>query len=121
MSIPKNGQFHKHQAYVTRVYDVGKWIDNKYVGEHTVRLTSYQSIVADFIPSVNNSKNHVILYPRWQYSPSTIRQVTRFISECSGMWYSVDELRKLAKQQTNGLLPISGNCLFTFSNEYPRG
>lgn len=110
MSIPHTGQFHRHQAYVTKVGT-----------STTVRLTSYQSVVADFIPSVNNSKNHVILYPRWQYSVSTVRQVTRFISECSGMWYGVDELRKLAKQQTNGLLPISGNCLFTFSNEYPRG
>ena len=108
MSIPKNGQFHKHQAYVSRV-------------NATVRLTSYQSVVADFLPATGNSNNYVILYPRWQYSPSTVRQVTRFLAECTGLWYGVDELRSLAKQQARGITPVSGNCLFTFSTLFPRG
>lgn len=108
MSIPKNGQFHKHQAYITRP-------DSK-----TVRLTNYQSVVADFIESPTNAKHMVVLYPRWEYSPTTIRQVTRFISECSGLWYNVEELRRLRRLGATSVA-ISGNCVFVFSNLFPRG
>ena len=119
MSIPKNGRFHKHEAYVTKVYDVGKWIDNKYVGEHTVRLTSWQSVVVDY----NEDTRTITLYPRWQYSSSTIRQVCRFIHECTGVYYNPQDLRMFHKiQEHNGMCDRNTlGDLFVFSKEYPNG
>ena len=41
------------------------------------RLVSYDSVVCD----VDVDKGTVFFYPRYQYSPTTIRQVTRFLNE----------------------------------------
>ena len=42
------------------------------------RLVSYSSIVCDVFA------NQVYLYPRYRYSPTTTRQVTRFLTEQLG-------------------------------------
>ena len=41
------------------------------------RLLSYDSIVCD----IDMKNKNVYLYPRHQYSPTTIRQLTRFLNE----------------------------------------
>ncbi len=41
------------------------------------RLVSYESVVCD----VCSETDMVYLYPRFQYSPTTIRQLTRFLNE----------------------------------------
>jgi len=62
------------------------------IGNSTIRLISYQSVVLDI-----DIANHTItLYPRWQYSRSTVRHVTRFLSEQIGT-VSVASLRSCLK------------------------
>ena len=80
----KNGQFHSMQAYISRPK------------EGVIRLTSYYSIVADY----EEENNFITLYPRWNYSPTTWRQVSRFIEEVSGVHVSkknIDDTIKLGK------------------------
>lgn len=42
-----------------------------------LRLVSYDSVVCD----IDMLHDRIYLYPRHQYSPSTVRQVTRFLNE----------------------------------------
>ena len=120
MSIPKGGKFHNCHAYVTELYEKGEWEDGKYQGgEHSIRLVSYQSSVVDY----NETTRTITLFPRWEYSVTTIRQVCRFIQECTGTWYGVDDLRMLRKiQQKKGKLDANlyGHT-FIFSERYPNG
>ena len=111
MSIPKNGRFHKHEAYVTSHYDANR--------KTISRLTSWQSVVVDY----NEDTRTITLYPRWEYSVTTIRQVCRFIQECTGTWYGVDDLRMFRKiQERNGMCDRNTlGDLFVFSKEYPNG
>lgn len=110
MSIPKGGRFHNCNAYVTNLY-----ANN----EHTIRLVSYQSTVADY----NEDTQTITLYPRWEYSVTTIRQVCRFIQECTGVYYNTQDLRMFRKiQERNGVCDRNTlGDLFVFSNEFPRG
>lgn len=119
MSIPKAGRFHNCNAYVTKLYEQGAWKDGKYVGQHTIRLVSYQSTVADY----NEDTRTITLYPRWEYSVTTIRQVCRFIQECTGVYYDTKDLRMFRKiQERNGVCDRNTlGDLFVFSNEFPRG
>lgn len=60
-------QFHRMNATVeTLRFDDGMTVK---------RLVSYSSVVCDVFA------NQVYLYPRHQYSPTTVRQLTRFLSE----------------------------------------
>ena len=62
-------KFHGMQATVETVrFDDGMTVK---------RLVSYDSVVCD----VDVDKGTVFFYPRYQYSPTTIRQVTRFLNE----------------------------------------
>lgn len=120
MSIPKGGRFHNCHAYVTELYEKGEWKDGKYQGgEHSIRLVSYQSNVVDY----NETTRTITLYPRWEYSVTTIRQVCRFIQECTGTWYGVDDLRMFKRiQERNGTCDRNTlGDLFVFSKEYPNG
>ena len=62
-------QFHSMQATVETVrFDDGMTVK---------RLVSYDSVVCD----VDLDTGTIFLYPRYQYSSTTIRQVTRFLNE----------------------------------------
>ena len=62
-------QFHSMQATVETVqFDDGMTVK---------RLVSYDSVVCD----VDLDTGTVFLYPRFQYSPTTVRQLTRFLNE----------------------------------------
>lgn len=118
MSIPKSGKFHNCNAYVTHLY-----ANN----EHTIRLVSYQSTVVDY----NEDTRTITLYPRWEYSVTTIRQVCRFIQECTGVYYDTKDLRMFKRIQekdnkqvchyTRGSNRNLLGHMFIFSNEFPRG
>ena len=120
MSIPKGGRFHNCNAYITELYEKGEWSNGKYQGgEHSIRLVSYQSSVVDY----NETTNTITLFPRWDYSVTTIRQVCRFIQECTGKYYYAEDLRMLRKIQQKTGKPVT-NLLgdtFNFSNRFPNG
>jgi len=62
-------KFHSMQATVETVrFDDGMIVK---------RLVSYDSVVCD----VDLATGTIFLYPRHQYSPTTVRQVTRFLNE----------------------------------------
>ena len=111
MSIPKNGRFHKHEAYVTSHYDANR--------KTISRLTSWHSVVVDY----NEDTKTITLYPNWQYSSSTIKQVCRFIHECTGVYYTTQDLRMFKRiQERNGTCDRNAlGDLFVFSKEYPNG
>lgn len=56
---------------------------------------SYNTHVADY----DAITNCVVLYRKWQYSPTTIKQVKRFIKEYTGIYLSVYDLREAMKKQ----------------------
>jgi len=97
MSYPKAGKFHSMSATV------------EYPSDNVIRLISYWSIVADY----NTKEDTITLYPRWCYSRSTTRQVSRFINECVG-YYNSRDLHAFAKQSEI-------DNVILFSNEYPQG
>lgn len=65
----KSEKFHSTQATVETVrFDDGMTVK---------RLVSYDSVVCD----VDLNTGTIFFYPRFQYSPTTIRQLTRFLNE----------------------------------------
>ena len=69
MTRLKSEQFHHMQATVETVgFDDGMIVK---------RLLSYDSVVCD----LDLDTRTVYLYPRYQYSVTTVRQVTRFLNE----------------------------------------
>lgn len=62
-------QFHRMNATVEtlRFYD----------GSIVERLVSYESVVCDVCLDTGT----IYIYPRFQYSPTTVRQLTRFLNE----------------------------------------
>ena len=62
------------------------------IGNSITRLINYQSVVLD----INRANHTITLYPRWQYSRSTVRQVTRFLREQIG-YVHVEGLRSCLK------------------------
>lgn len=105
------GQFHSMNAYLYQ-YDT------------VIQLVSYQSIVAEY----DTVKHVLTLFDRWQYSPTTIRQVYKFIDEFTGLpyrYYKVAHLRKLAEQgyveDCNAHTVVLNYWTIQFSNKYPRG
>ena len=105
------GQFHSMQAYLYQ-YDT------------VIQLVSYQSIVAEY----DTMKHVLTLFDRWQYSPTTIRQVYKFIYEFAGLpsrYISVAFLKRLAKygyvEDGNTHAMILNHWTIQFSNKYPRG
>ena len=65
----KRERFHHMNATVETVR-----FDN---GMTVKRLVSYDSVVCDII----SGANIICIYPRYQYSPTTIRQLTLFLNE----------------------------------------
>lgn len=66
------------------------------------RLVSYNSVVVDICLETGT----VFIYPRYQYSPTTIRQVTRFLNDymplADDSWY-IGLIRELHKKvDSNG-------------------
>ena len=103
----KNGQFHSMQAYISRPK------------EGVIRLTSYHSIVADY----EEENNFVTLYPRWNYSPTTWRQVQRFIEEASGVNVPkryINETIKLGKTLLWILQDSDTNLAISITKEQPK-
>ena len=65
----KSEKFHNMNATVETVrFDDGMTVK---------RLVSYDSVVCDICLETGT----IFLYPRYQYSPTTIRQVTRFLND----------------------------------------
>lgn len=119
MSIPKVGKFHNCNARIEKLYEKGAWENGKYVGQNSIRFISYASVVADY----NEDTRTITLYPRWEYSRTTMNQVCRFINECTGTHYFVPELRMFRKiQERDGVCDRNAiGDLFVFSNDFPRG
>lgn len=53
-------------------------------------LISYDTLVCDIIFGIE--RVDVVLFQHWRYSPTTTRQVTRFISEVTGVSWTAREL-----------------------------
>lgn len=65
----KSEKFHSMNATVETVkFDDGSLVE---------RLVSYESVVCD----IDKLNGQIFLYPRFQYSPTTVRQLTRFLNE----------------------------------------
>jgi len=96
-------KFHGMQATVETVrFDDGMTVK---------RLVSYDSVVCD----VDVDKGTVFFYPRYQYSPTTIRQVTRFLNEyvpLAERW-NIALVRKLQKRaDTDGFVEFGEYAAF---------
>lgn len=88
-------KFHYMQATVETVgFDDGTIVK---------RLISYDSVVCD----VDLNTRTVYLYPRYQYSSTTVRQLTRFLNEYMPLendWWSIGLIRKA--HENNALRPV---------------
>ena len=86
------------------------------------RLVSYDSIVCD----LDMNTRTVYLYPRYQYSPTTVRQVTRFLNEympLENYWWSIALIRKAHEHGFRAVCKCPGifrDCLVVF-REYVLG
>lgn len=81
-------QFHNMNATVETVqFDDGRMVK---------RLVSYSSVVVDICLETGT----IFLYPRYQYSPTTIRQVTRFLNDYMPLdnGWSISLIRELRKK-----------------------
>lgn len=77
-------------------YRIGDYVMNKpNVGGYV--LTSYWSVV-----SIVDAHGNVYLGERWDYSPTTINQVKRFIEDFTGRYYTVREIRSEIANQFAG-------------------
>ncbi len=95
-------QFHYMQAYIDDDFSDG-----------TIRFISYNSAILDMLD------NTLTFYRHWQYSSSTKRQLTRFLSEKLNKHISIHELRDCEKQFIkNGKASLHGYNV-TFSDYQP--
>lgn len=77
-------------------YRIGDYVMNKpNVGGYV--LTSYWSVVC-----IVDRHGEVYLGDRWDYSPTTIKQVKRFIEEFTGDSYTAGEIRSEIDKQFAG-------------------
>ncbi len=74
-------RFHYMNAYIDEDFTDG-----------TIRFISYNSAILDILDDT------LTFYRHWQYSISTIRQLTRFLSETLNKDISIFELRECEKQ-----------------------
>lgn len=67
-----------------------------YDGMMVKRLVSYSSVVVDVCLETGT----IFIYPRYQYSPTTIRQVTRFLNDYTPLdnGWSIGLIRELHKK-----------------------
>lgn len=85
-------------------------------GMMTKRLISYSSVVVDVCLDTGT----VFIYPRYQYSPTTIRQVTRFLNENVPLddvrWY-IGLIRDLEKKaDDDGYTTLGQHSVFYLDN-----
>ena len=80
------------------------------------RLVSYDSVVCD----VCLDTGAIYIYPRFQYSPTTVRQLTRFLNEYMPLVYgrwSIDLIRYLQdKTASDRCMTLCKYGLFYFGN-----
>lgn len=96
----KSEKFHNMNATVelVRFYD----------GSIVERLVSYESVVCDVCLDTGT----IFLYPRFQYSPTTVRQVTRFLNEyvpLENERWNIARIRDLQKQVDGDGFTYLGN------------
>lgn len=72
-----------------------------------IKFTSYYSVVAIY----DLNCNVMWLLPRWDFSPTTTRQVTRWVSEVTGNRMTAKDLRSEAKE----------NLCFRYADSYSLG
>lgn len=72
------------------------------------RLVSYSSVVCDVCLDTGT----IFLYPRYQYSPTTVRQVTRFLNEyvpLANERWNIARIRDLQKKVDRAGFTFLGN------------
>lgn len=100
----KSEKFHSMPATVETVrFDDGMTVK---------RLVSYDSVVCD----VDLDTGTIFFYPRFQYSPTTVRELTRFLHEYAplddGRW-SIGLVRELrAKADSDGFTSLGKYGIF---------
>ena len=101
-------QFHSMQATVETVkFDDGMTVK---------RLVSYDSVVCD----IDMLHGDIYLYPRHQYSPTTMRQLTSFLNEYMPLeheCWNLARMRKLYNKVVGNLYPTMGPysvCFFKY-------
>lgn len=95
-----------------RFYYMQAWIDDDF-SDGTIRFISYNSAILDMLD------NTLTFYRHWHYSISTIRQLTRFLSEKLNKHVSIYELRDCKKQfDKTGKASLHGYNV-TFSDNQP--
>ena len=103
--IIRSERFHNMNARVQLV----RFFD----GSRVERLVSYTSVVCD----VSLDTGTIFLYPRYQYSPTTVRQVTRFLNEYvpldSECW-NIALIRDLQKKADSDGFTCLGNYWIYF-------
>ena len=98
-------QFHSMQATVETVrFDDGMTVK---------RLVSYDSVVCD----VRLDIGRIFFYPRFQYSPTTVRQLTRFLNETVPLdneHWNIALIRELQKRAYNDGFVFFGGYTILF-------
>lgn len=84
-------RFHNMNAHVV------DWEDS--FGMIHMSLISYKTLVCDIISTGKRNDDasvniDVVFFQNWRYSPTTTRQVTRFITEMTGVNWTAKELDK---------------------------
>ena len=95
-------QFHYMQA----------WVDDDFI-DGTIRFISYNSGILDILGDT------LTFYRHWQYSNSTKRQLTRFLSEKLNKHVSIYELRDCEKQFIKTGKAMLHGYSVTFSDYQP--
>ena len=95
-------QFHYMNAYIDDDFTDG-----------TIRFISYNSAILDILGDT------LTFYRRWNYSSSTKRQLTRFLSEKLNKHVSIYKLRECEKQFTKTGKAMLCDYNVTFSSCQP--
>lgn len=77
------------------------------------RLVSYTSVVCDVCPGSGT----ILLYPRYQYSPTTIRQLTRFLNDYMPLendTWCIGTIRQLQAKADSDGYAVLGKYAVTF-------
>lgn len=91
-----------------RFYNMNATVETVVFNDTTtvLRLASYASVVCD----IDMLHERIYLYPRYQYSPTTVRQLTRFLTEYAPLtddrWYvgAIRQLKKVADSNGHAVI-----------------
>ena len=91
-----------------RFHYMNAYIDNDFT-DGTIRFISYNSGTLDILDDT------LTFYKHWNYSSSTRRQLTRFLSEKLNKHISIYELRECEKQftKTSNAMLYGYNVIFS--------